>query len=219
MIKNLLLIAIRNFKKDKWYSLLNILGLTIGITFSLFLIFYIRDELNYDRFYDKADRIFRVVSYIQEPDKKTNWTLTQLPLGPTLKKDFPEVEEAVRFQGRERTLFKNGENNFYETKIYYADSNVFKIFSYKFIEGNAATALMLPNSIVLSKTLANKYFGKNTPAVGKTLKTVYDVYKVTAVIEDLPKNSHLLFDMLISISSILKGPQDNWGTLIISPMC
>ena len=214
MIKNLLLIAIRNFKKDKWYSLLNILGLTIGITFSLFLIFYIRDELNYDRFYDKADRIFRVVSYIQEPDKKTNWTLTQLPLGPTLKKDFPEVEEAVRFQGRERTLFKNGENNFYETKIYYADSNVFKIFSYKFIEGNAATALMLPNSIVLSKTLANKYFGKNTPAVGKTLRTVYDVYKVTAVIEDLPKNSHLLFDMLISISSILKGPQsgqDNWG--------
>src|ERR1700712_3828921 len=97
MIKNLLLTAFRNFKKDKWYSVLNVLGLTIGITFSLFLIFYINDELSYDRFNEKADRICRIVSYIHEPDKNTNWTATQLPLGPTLKKDFPEVEESARF--------------------------------------------------------------------------------------------------------------------------
>jgi putative ABC transport system permease protein len=101
MIKNLFLIALRNFKKDKWYNLLNILGLTIGISFSLFLIFYIRDELNYDRYNKKADRIYRIVSYIQERDKNTNWTITQFPLGPTLKKDVPEVEEAVRFAPRE----------------------------------------------------------------------------------------------------------------------
>ena len=79
MIKNLLLIAIRNFKKDKWYSLLNILGLTIGITFSLFLIFYIKDELSYGRYNKKAGRIYRIVSYIQQKDKNTNWTLTQAP--------------------------------------------------------------------------------------------------------------------------------------------
>src|SRR5664279_3370174 len=119
MIKNVLLIALRNFMKDKWYSLLNILGLTIGITFSLFLIFYITDELNYDRYHKKADRIYRIVSYIQEKDKNTNWTLTQMPLAFTLKKDYPEVEEAVRFVGRERTLFKNGDNSFFETKVYY----------------------------------------------------------------------------------------------------
>src|SRR6185295_5498464 len=100
MIKNLLTVALRNFGKDKWYSLLNILGLTIGITFSLFLIFYIKDELSYDRYHEKADRIFRIVSYIQEKDKNTNWTITQMPLGPTLKKDYPEVEEAVRLQSR-----------------------------------------------------------------------------------------------------------------------
>src|SRR5450432_1467544 len=213
MIKNLLLIALRNFRKDKWYSLLNILGLTLGITFSLFLIFYIKDELSYDRYHEKADRIYRIVSYIQERDKKTDWTLTQLPLAATLKKDFPEVEQSARFQGRERTLFKNGTNEFYETKVYYADSTVFNIFTYQFIEGNAAHALNEPNSIVISKTLAEKYFGK-TPAVGKTLKTVYDLYRVTAVIEDVPKNSHLIFDMLISASSLLKGNQngqDNWG--------
>jgi len=214
MIKNVLLIALRNFKKDKWYSLLNVLGLTIGITFSLFLIFYVTDELNYDRYHDKADRIYRIVSYIQERDKNTNWTATQLPLASTLKKDFPEVEESGRFLNRERTLFKNGEKSFYETKVYYADSTIFNIFSYKFVEGNPTHALNEPNSIVISKTLAEKYFGKNTPAVGKSLKTVYDLFKVTAVIEDVPSNSHLRFDMLISLSTILRGDQNNpnsWG--------
>jgi putative ABC transport system permease protein len=211
MIKNLFLVALRNFRIDKWYSLLNVLGLTIGISFSLFLIFYIRDELNYDRFNKNADRIYRIVSYIQERDKNTNWTLTQFPLSPTIKKDFPEVEESARFSPRERTLFKNGNNDYYETKIYYADSNVFRIFTCKFLEGNAGDALYQPNSVVISKTLAQKYFGKNTPAVGKTLRTVYDLYKVTGVIDDVPQNSHLRFDMLISMSSLKRNGGDNWG--------
>lgn len=211
MIKNLFLIAIRNFRKDKWYNLLNILGLTIGISFSLFLIFYIRDELNFDRYNKKADRIYRIVSYIQEKDKNTNWTITQFPLGPTMAKDFPEVEEAVRFAPRERTLFKNGESNYYETKLYYADSNIFKIFTVKFLEGNAANALDQPNSIVISKSLAVKYFGRNTPALGKTLRTVYDLYKVTGVIADIPQNSHLRYDMLISMSSLKNNGGQNWG--------
>jgi putative ABC transport system permease protein len=210
MIKNLLLIAVRNFKKDRWFSLLNILGLTIGITFSLFLIFYVRDELTFDRFNKNVARIYRINSYIQERDKNTDWTITQFPLAPTLKKDFPEVEEAIRFAPRERTLFKNGSNNFYETKIYYVDSNVFKIFTVNFVEGNY-NALNQPNSIVISRTLAEKYFGKKTQVVGKTLRTVYDLYKVTGVIEDIPKNSHIRFDMLISMSSLKNRGGENWG--------
>jgi putative ABC transport system permease protein len=214
MIKNLLLIALRHFKKDKWFSLLNVLGLTIGITFSLFLIFYITDELSYDHYHKNADRIFRINSYIQEKDKNTDWTLSQLPLGPELKKDYPEVEEMVRFISRERTLFKSGDNNFYETKIYYVDSTIFKVFTHKFIEGTATTALNAPFDIVITKSLAEKYFGKNT-AIGKTLRTVYDTYKVTGVIEDVPRNSHLRFDMLISMSTFLRGNQNgqpNWGS-------
>ena len=214
MIKNLLLIALRNFRKDKWFSLLNILGLTIGISFSLFLIFYIKDELNYDRHFKKAERIYRINSFIQEKDKNTDWTLTQLPLGPTLKKDYPEVEEFVRFAPRERTLFKKDNNNFYETKIYYADSTIFDVFSYKVLEGNPATALDEPGNIVITKSLAKKYFGTKNSAVGQTLKTVYDVYNVTAVIEDLPQNSHLRFDMLISMATFLKENPPNqysWG--------
>jgi len=216
MVKNFLIIALRNLKKDGWYSLVNVLGLTIGITFSLFLIFYVKDELSYDDYHTNGNRIFRVNSFIHEKDKNTDWTLSQLPLGTTLKRDYPEVEEMVRFISRERTLFKNGENNFYETKIYYADSTIFKVFSYKFVEGNAKTALNAPFDIVITKSLADKYFGKNVSAMGKTLRTVYDVYKVTGVIEDVPRNSHLRFDMLISMSTFLRtngnnGP-DNWGS-------
>src|ERR1044072_8394527 len=107
MFKNLLLVAIRNFKRDKWYSLLNILGLTIGITFSLFLIFYIKDELSYDRYNEKADRIFRVDANIKEKDKDTmRWAVTPFSMGPALSKDYPEVEEAVRFINNGKVMFK-----------------------------------------------------------------------------------------------------------------
>ena len=213
MVKNFFLIALRNLKKDFWYSLLNILGLTIGITFSLFLIFYIKDELNYDRQNKNADRIYRVNTYVHEKDKNTDIAITQLPLGPQMKKDYPEVEEMVRLNGRERTLFKNGENSFYETKVYYADSTLFKVFTVKFVEGNATTALGAPFDIVISKSLAKKYFG-NASAIGRTLRTVYDVYKVTGVFEDVPKNSHIRYDMLISMSTLLRNNQgqDNWGS-------
>jgi putative ABC transport system permease protein len=219
MTRNLLLIALRNLIKDKWYSLINILGLTIGTTFSLFLIFYITDELSYDRHQPNASRIYRVNSYIHERDKNTDWTMSQLPLGPQLKKDYPEVQEMARFISRERTLFKKGENNFYETKVYYADSTAFKVFQHKFIEGNAARALNAPFEIVLTRSLAEKYFGKSTSAMGKTLKTVYDTYTVSGVVEDIPKNSHFRYDMLISMSTFLRqnnqnGPT-NWGSFFV----
>ena len=211
MIKNLFLIALRNFKKDKWFSLLNILGLTIGITFSLFLIFYIVDELGYDKHNEKYERIYRIIAHVAEPTKKFDVATTQQPLGPTVKKDFPEVEEMTRLFSKERTLFKQGENSYYETKLYYADSTVFNVFTCRFIEGNAKTALNKPNTVVLSKSTAKKYFG-NSSAVGKTIKTVYDVYTVTAVIEDIPQNTHIRFDMLMALPPFLqKMDAGLWG--------
>lgn len=226
MIRNLLLTAVRNFCKDKWYSLLNVLGLTIGITFSLFLIFYVTDELSFDRHQKNADRIYRINSYIHERDKNTDWAWTQIPLGPQVKKDYPEVEEMARLIARERTLFKSGENSFYETKAYYADSTIFNVFSHRFLQGDARSALQVPYDIVLTKTLADKYFGKGVPAVGKTLKSVYDTYRVTGVIEDVPKNSHIRYDMLISLSSVLRnrdggpfawGNFDNYTYVLLKP--
>ena len=128
MLKNLLLVALRNFKRDKWYSLLNILGLTIGITFSLFLIFYIKDELSYDRYNKKQIDISHRCLCKRTGKGLMKWAITPFPLGPTLKKDYPEVEEAARFVGNGKTMFKNGELRFYEDKSFFADSSVFDIY-------------------------------------------------------------------------------------------
>ncbi len=213
MIRNLILVAIRSLKKDKQYSLLNILGLTIGITFSLFLIFYILDELSYDRYHQKANRIYRIAAFVKEPENSMQWANTQFPLGPALKKDYPEVEEAVRLVRADRAMYKNGELQFYETKIYFADSNLFRVFTYKFIDGNPLTALVEPHSMVLTNTMAQKYFGKEITAVGQTLQNNHgDVYKITAVLRDPPKNSHLLFNGLISVSTLPKDFSNNWGS-------
>ena len=127
MIKNLFVVAWRNLKKYPGYSILNIFGLMIGITFSLFLIFYIRDELSFDKYHTKSDRIYRVNSYIKEPDKEMlKWAITQWPLAPTLQTKFPEVEEAVRFNPTSRILFRNGDIKLFEEKIYYTSSNFFQ---------------------------------------------------------------------------------------------
>ena len=213
MIKNLLLVALRNFKRDKWYSLLNILGLTIGITFGLFLIFYIKDELSYDRYHEKADRIFRVNSIIKEADRDTmRWAIAPFPMGPALAKDYPEVEESVRFVNSGRTMFKNGGLRLYEDKVFFADSNVFRVFTYPFIEGNPQTALKEPNTVVLSQSSAIKFFGTNKSYVGKTLENVNGkVYKVTGVMKDVPKNAHFIFNILVSRSSLPADFANNWG--------
>lgn len=214
MFKNLLLVALRNLKKDKWYSLLNILGLTIGISFSLLLIFYIIDELSYDRYNEKADRIYRINAHVKEPDKDTmRWAITPFPMGVALSNDYPEVEEAVRFVGAGGDImYKNGDLHLYQNKVFFVDSNLFKVFTHKFIEGNAQTALAAPNSMVLTQSVAEKFFGKNKSYVGKTLENANgDVYKITAVIKDVPKNSHILFNVLISRSSLPADFANNWG--------
>ncbi|MEO6405199.1 MAG: ABC transporter permease [Ferruginibacter sp.] len=212
MIKNFFLVAIRNFKKDKGYNAMNLLGLSIGITFSLLLIFYIIDELSYDKYHKKANRIFRLVSYVNEPENKMKWASTQFPLGPTLKKDYPEVEQSARFVRADRAMYKNGDKKFYEEKIFYADSNLFQIFTHKFLEGNAATALMEPHSMVLTKSLSEKYYGKGHNAVGQSLQdNSGETYKITAVIEDVPKHSHIIFNGLISVNTLPPDFANFWG--------
>ncbi|HEY4154094.1 MAG TPA: ABC transporter permease [Puia sp.] len=213
MIKNLLLVAIRNLKKDKWYAVINITGLMIGITFSLFLIFYITDELSYDRYNSNAARIYRVVSFIKEPDRDLSHNAsTQFPLVPEIRKDFPEAEEAVRLAGKDRTLLVNGNLKIYEDKIFFSDSNLFNVFTYSFIEGNPNNALVAPNSMVLTQSTAKKYFGKDRTVVGKTLTNDKgEIFRITGVIKDVPKNSHIIFNALISMSSLGQGYGNNWG--------
>ncbi len=213
MIRNLLLVALRNLKRDKWYSLLNILGLTIGITFSLFLMFYIEDELSYDRHHDESERIFRVESYIKEPDKDTlKWVDTPFPMGPALHRDYPEVTEAVRFVSGGNVLYKVGEASLNQDKVFFVDSNIFRVFTHPFLEGDPETALVDPNSMVLTQSVAKKFFGDAESYVGKSLEnTTGDVYKITGVVADVAKNSHIIFNVLISRSSLPANFADSWG--------
>lgn len=214
MLRNLLLVALRNLKRDIGYSLLNILGLTMGITFGLLLIFYIKDELSYDRYNVKLDRIYRITSFIREQDKPMmKWTSTQGPLGPTLKREYPEVEQTVRMIGSGKNMYKEGDLHLYIDKVFFADSTVFDVFTYPFIEGDPRTALVAPNSMVLTQSVAKEFFGRTTGVVGKSLRSEKgDVYKITGVIRDVPMNSHLRFNLLISESTLGKDfDQGGWG--------
>lgn len=201
MLTNYLKIAWRNLLKDKFYSLINILGLTIGVTCGLLLLLYVTDELSYDRYHVNGSQIYRIVSHITEPDKVNRWSSTQPPLVKTLKQDYPFIQNYVRFFPYGRVLFRQGEKRFYEEDVYAADSTVFDVFSYKFIEGDPKTALDQPGSVVLTQKAAQKFFGSGS-ALGQSLQTNDTTfYKVTGVLEDVPKNSHFRFNALFSIGN------------------
>lgn len=211
MFKNLLKISIRTILKEKSYSLLNISGLTIGITCSMFLLMYILHELSYDRYHVNARNIYRVVSNIKETDDAFTWAVAQIPLAEELRDNYPEVKNAVRFFGTGRTLYKNDEKQFYEEEFYLADSTAFDMFTYQFLHGDEATALDNPFSIVLPEKTAKKYFEDVSSAVGQSIQNEQgEEFKVTGIIRDVPLNSHFIFDGLISRNT-RPGFQGSWG--------
>lgn len=211
MLKNLIKIALRNLLKDKAYSSINILGLTIGITCSLFLLMYILDELSYDRYHTNADNIYRVVSNIKEPDNAFTWAVAQMPLGEELKDNYPEVKKVVRFAGTSRNLYKNGDIQFYENDFFLVDSTVFDMFTYEFMAGDPATALDNPFSLVITESTAKKYFPNHVDALNQSLTNQQEeMFKITGIIRDVPFNSHFRFDGLISKSTRPQF-QGSWG--------
>jgi putative ABC transport system permease protein len=212
MIKNLLKTAVRHIRKHFGYSILNILGLTLGITSALFLIIYVFDEISYDRYHENSDRIYRVSSKITETDDQFTWNVAQIPFGPQVVQDYPEVESFVRFINMPRALYKYEDKEFIEENFYYADSTLFDIFTYKVLKGEVRSAIRDPGKIVLTETVAARYFGDDDP-VGKTLTAGEDSYEVTGVIEDVPFNSHFRFDALAARNNLPKqlGSWGNFG--------
>lgn len=209
MFKNLLKTTVRYIRKHAGYSLLNVLGLTLGITSALFLIIYVSDELSYDRYHEKADRICRVSSKITETDDQFTWIVAQIPFGPQVAQDYPEVESFTRFINMPRALYKYEDKEYNEENFYYADSTVFDIFTYKVLKGEVKSAVKDPKKIVLTKTAAARYFGKSDP-IGKTLTEGSNTYEVTGIIDDLPYNSHFRFDALTARNNLPKQ-LGNWG--------
>ena len=204
MFKNFLKSLYRNIVRNKFYSILNIIGLSVGIATALVILLYVQDELSYDKYNSKYDRIYRLEGKFVVNNKPDQFAVVPNPMGPAFKLEFPEVEDFVRFDAIGNTLVRNGENAYYEDNFMLADSSVFNIFSYKLLQGDPEKCLANPNSIVITKKIAKKYFGDENP-MGKLL-TIAGGHslKVTGVMEDLPDNTHLKFDALISIATAAK---------------
>ncbi len=207
MFKNYLKIALRNLLRHKGYSLINMSGLGVGIACCLLITLYVRHELSYDRFHEKADRIFRVIAETgRDGQMEFESANTSFPIGPALANVFPEVEEAVRFRQAYQAVVTHGDEHFAEARFYFVDPAVFKVFSFAFETPMlGATALAQPNTVVLARSTARKYFG-DEDAIGKTL--FYQgsggarQLTVTGVLRDLPGNSHFDFEFLASMLSL-----------------
>jgi ABC-type antimicrobial peptide transport system permease subunit len=196
MIVNYFKIAIRNILRHKVYSFINIMGLAVGMACCILILLWVQDEMSYDRFHENADDIYRVIQNINFADHSTTWAITQGPLGPSLKEDFPEIINATRMRHEDFLTLTYNDKTFDETG-FMVDGSIFEMFSFSLIKGDSATALSDPHSIVLSKELAQKYFG-DEDSLGKTitLNHKYD-FEVTGVLEDIPQNSSIKPNLLI----------------------
>jgi putative ABC transport system permease protein len=208
MLRNYFTIAIRNILKDKFYSLINVFGLTLGIASCIFIAIYINDELSYDRFNTKADRIYRINEFIETEGSGERSSSVPFPSGPTLAEEYDNLIEAqVRlFNFQAPTILISNRDNedkeFNEPHVLFVDSTFFKVFDYEVLKGDKATALAQPNSVLLTESAAKRYFGDEDP-IGKFLRVQErQELVVTGVMPDAPRNAHFQFDFLISFSTL-----------------
>ena len=209
MLRNYFITSVRSLAKSKGFSAINIIGLSVGLaTFSL-MAFYVYHELSFDRYHKNGDRIFRIVENLRTENELLLQSTSSPPMGPHMLKDFPEVEKYVRIQNWSMLVERNG-TSFYESDSYIADSTVFDVFSFNLIKGDKRTALREPNSVVITETMAKKYFGNEDP-LGEMLKMDNDQFKITGLMEDVPENSHFRFSNLISFSTWSSHPNNKRG--------
>jgi putative ABC transport system permease protein len=206
MLLNYLKISLRNFLNHRLFSGLNIVGLAIGMAAVWLMVLYVADELSYDRFHDKSDRIFRVVHEAKWPTGSFKLAPTSAPYAPALQNDYPEIEKTVRIhpEGGGKIAFK--EKLIDANDIYFSDAGIFDVFTYPFLYGDQKSALTGAQKIVLTKTLAEKLFGNASNAVGQTILFSNNYPNtVSGVIADVPENSHLHFSALRSLPENYSG--------------
>lgn len=202
LIKNYFTSLFRNIAKDKFYSLLNLFGLGIGLASAIFIFLYIQNELSFDKQNEDYERIYRLEGDFFINGKQDLTAITQFPLAPTLKDEYPEVEEMTRLFSRPGLYFEHNEHVFKEDSLAFADSTVFKVFTYEFIDGDMNTALIEPLTMVISESMALKYFGR-TDIINESIRNLDgSEYRITGVFSDLPTNVHLRFNGLISSKTI-----------------
>lgn len=214
MIKLFLKTAIYRLLKNKFHSFLNIGGLALGLVAFLYIVTYTFHELSYDSFHSKADRISRCVAHIKLGETDLHIPRSETPLAAVAKKDFPEIEEAIRLYPLAEIITRYKDKKFVESEICYADVELFDVFDLKLLEGNPKTALRESNTIILEKEVALKYFGDENP-MGKTilLTTNKVSYVVTGILDKIPGNSSLQSNIYASFCTLSESKRvDNWGS-------
>lgn len=198
---NFLKVALRNISKSKPHSYINIAGLVIGFTSIILIANYLVAEFSFDKFHNDHQKIYRVVNRVQRGETQLNFPMSPPALAPSLLTDFPEIVEVTRIRYSDTQLLQYQDATYYENSVFYADSSFFKIFDFELISGNPLTALNHPNAIVITEKIAQKYFG-TADALNKTLILEGDrTLTVTGVLKNIPRNSHIDFDMLISFQT------------------
>lgn len=228
MLKNYLKTTLRNFRKHKVFSFINLLGLSIGMACCILILLYVRDEMSYDRYHEHSSRILRVTREWLNEDGTTSLHLGHVapPIAPLLKNDFPDIIESVRVLKPGRMLFSYENRHFLEKDMLFADENLFKIFSFTLLKGNPETALKNPFTMVITEKAAQKYFGDQDP-IGKALKIENRFnLRISGVIKEAPRNSHFHFVMIGSMNTLkqLYGQREfqswtsnNYATYLLLP--
>lgn len=216
MLKNYFTSAFRHLAKNKGYTALNALGLSVGLACFTLIGLWVKDELSYDRFHSKADRIYRAANTFTDESGQFQQAVTSIPLAPALVSDLPEVEEAVRID-LNGAVVQQGDQKFIEWGILAVDPSFFKVFDFKMVSGNPATALNEPYNILLTESMAKKYFGDENP-VGQSLRIFqYDPgqngaeYKITGVVQDCPTNSQFHYNFLFSFKTLEAYDKNSFG--------
>lgn len=210
MIRNYIKIAFRNLRRHGFYSIINVTGLAVGIACCLMIVLFVQDELSYDKHHEKADRIYRVAADINIGGTHHQMATSPTPMAKTMVTDYPIVEMAGRFGWSGSYLVKREGDNIKESKVVYADNSILQIFTIPFIEGDSRRALEKPNSLVLSQSAAQRHFGDESP-IGKQLTLQNrDLFQVTGVYEDMPKNSHFHFDFMLSMEGLDEAKSTSW---------
>jgi len=218
MIRNYLIIALRNLLRQKGYSIINISGLAIGLAAFILIVLYVKNELSYDKFHDKADRIYRISVEGMISGDILNVAVSAAPTAEAMVRDIPEILTATRIDKFNQTIhFNYQDKKFYQDGLLFVDSTFFDIFSFELIRGNPSTALVEPYSLVLTESLAEKYFGNEDP-MGKSIRLNDKTnFTVTGIVEDPPANSHFQFEVLASFVTQIKtnGKEayEHWGSL------
>jgi len=206
MLKNYVKIALRNLLRHKAFSFINIAGLAIGMACTIVIMLWVQHEMSYDRFHREAENMYRLTASLPELD--VHAAVSSAPIAEAIKAQIPDIKDIVRITGHRSDLLQVDDRMFEEKRIIFADSNFLQFFSFPLVEGDPATALQMPEGIVITQSMAKKYFG-NEKALGKTiLKNHKDIFTVTGVLADVPENSHLQFDFIQPMAFLARFERD-----------